>query len=69
MTLQEYFFDKPRGSKLDLARKLGVSKTWISLIVSGREQPSAALSLMIEKFTEGAVTRKELRPDLFGDIK
>jgi DNA-binding transcriptional regulator YdaS (Cro superfamily) len=69
MTLQEYFFDKPRGSKLDLARKLGVSKTWISLIVSGREQPSAALSLMIEKFTGGAVTRKELRPDLFGDIK
>jgi DNA-binding transcriptional regulator YdaS (Cro superfamily) len=41
----------------------------MSLLVSGREQPSAGLALMIEKFTKGAVTRKTLRPDLFGEIK
>lgn len=69
MTLQEYFKNKPRGSQIELARKLGVSKTWMSLLVSGREMPSAGLSLMIEKFTKGAVTRKVLRPDLFGEIK
>lgn len=69
MTLQEYFKDKPRGSQIALARKLGVSKTWMSLLVSGRESPSAGLALMIEKFTKGAVTRKSLRPDLFGEIK
>lgn len=33
MTLEEYFRDKPRGSKIELANKLGVSKTWMSLIV------------------------------------
>jgi DNA-binding transcriptional regulator YdaS (Cro superfamily) len=69
MTLEEYFRDKPRGSKIELANKLGVSKTWMSLIVSGREVPSAGLALMIEKFTNGKVKRKTLRPDLFGEIK
>ena len=69
MTLEEYFRDKPRGAKIELARKLGVSKTWMSLLVSGREVPSAGLALMIEKFTKGQVTRKSLRPDLFGEIK
>lgn len=69
MTLEEYFRDKPRGAKIDLARKLGVSKTWMSLLVSGREVPSAGLALMIEKFTNGRVKRKTLRPDLFGEIK
>ena len=69
MTLEEYFRDKPRGAKIELARKLGVCKTWMSLIVSGREVPSAGLALMIEKFTNGKVKRKTLRPDLFGEIK
>lgn len=69
MTLQEYFKNKPRGSQMELARKLGVSKTWMCLLVSGREVPSAGLALMIEKFTMGAVTRKVMRPDLFGEIK
>lgn len=69
MTLEEYFRDKPRGAKIDLAKKLGISKTWMSLLISGREMPSASLSLMIEKFTNGKVKRKSLRPDLFGEIK
>ena len=69
MTLKDNFKDKPRGAQVELARKLGVSKTWMSLLVSGREVPSAGLALMIEKFTKGQVTRKSLRPDLFGEIK
>ena len=69
MTLKDYFKDKPRGAQVELARKLGVSKTWMSLLVSGREVPSAGLALMIEKFTHGKVKRKTLRPDLFGEIK
>lgn len=69
MTLQDYFRDKPRGSQVALARKVGVSKTWMCLLVSGREVPSAALALMIEKLTKGDVTRRSMRPDLFGEIK
>jgi DNA-binding transcriptional regulator YdaS (Cro superfamily) len=68
MTLEEYFRDKPRGVKADLARELGISKTWMSLLTSGRSVPSPELSHLIERLTKGQVTRKDLRPDLFGRI-
>jgi DNA-binding transcriptional regulator YdaS (Cro superfamily) len=68
MTLQEFFRDKPRGAQIELARKLGISKTWMSLLTSGREVPSPELAHAIERFTKGAVTRQVLRPDLFGRI-
>lgn len=69
MTLQEYFDGKARGAQIELARKCGITKTWMNLLTSGRELPSAELALLIETYTKGAVTRKELRPDLFGEIK
>jgi DNA-binding transcriptional regulator YdaS (Cro superfamily) len=68
MTLEEYFRDKPRGVKADLARELGISKTWMSLLTSGRSVPSPELAHLIERLTKGQVTRKELRPDVFGRI-
>ena len=69
MTLEEYFRDKPRGAKIELARKLGVSKTWMSLVISGRALASPELSVAIERYTKGQVTRKTLRPDIFGALK
>lgn len=69
MTLQEFFNNKPRGAQVELARRCGISKTWMNLLTSGREVPSPELALLIEKFTRGAVTRKTLRPDIFGEIK
>jgi DNA-binding transcriptional regulator YdaS (Cro superfamily) len=65
MTLEQYFSDKHRGAKADLARDLGITRTWLSLLVSGREVPSATLSIEIERRT--GVSRKVLRPDIFGD--
>jgi DNA-binding transcriptional regulator YdaS (Cro superfamily) len=66
MTLQEFFKDKPRGAKIALARKLGVSKTWFSLVVTGRKLPSPELARDIELHTGRKVKRAELRPDIFG---
>lgn len=68
MTLQEYFADKKRGAKDALAKELNITRTWMSLIISGREMCSPELALEIEKLTNGAVTRKDLRPDLFGEV-
>jgi len=65
MTLEQYFSDKHRGAKADLARDLGITRTWLSLLVSGREVPSATLSIEIERRT--GIHRKYLRPDLFGE--
>lgn len=69
MTLIEYFEKKPRGSKLAMANALGVSKTWVSLILSGKQMPSPELCMEIERYTKGQVKRKTLRPDIFGDAR
>lgn len=68
MTLQEYFADKKRGAKDALARELGISRTWMSQVISGREVCSPELAVEIERLTGGMVTRKDLRPDLFGEV-
>jgi DNA-binding transcriptional regulator YdaS (Cro superfamily) len=69
MTLDEFFATKPRGAKLAMATKIGVSKTWMSLIISGRKLASPELSGAIERYTKGQVQRAVLRPDIFGDLK
>lgn len=68
MNLKEYFSQLPHGSKHELANKLGITKTWLSLIISGKKMPSGSLCNLIQKFTNGKVSRAELRPDLFGDV-
>ncbi len=65
MQLRDYFENKPHGSKVIFATSLGITKTWLSLIISGRKLPSVHLSIQIEKLTKGRVKRKELRPDFF----
>lgn len=65
MDLNSYFEGKPRGSKAELARKLGITRTWMGLLISKRRVPSAELAVEIEHQTEGSVTRKDLRPDLW----
>lgn len=66
MGLKEYFDGQPYGSKAAMAKKLGITKTWMSLLVSGRQKCSPELALKIEQETQGKVTREDLRPDLFG---
>jgi DNA-binding transcriptional regulator YdaS (Cro superfamily) len=52
-----------------MAREIGISQTWLALLIAGTHVPSAEVCVDIEKYTNGAVTRKELRPDLFGDLR
>ena len=66
MNLQQYFSEEPRGAKIEMARYLGISAEWMSKLISGKATPSASLSKAIEEATQGLVTRKDLRPDLFG---
>lgn len=69
MTLSEFFETKPRGAKVAMSTKLNISKTWMSLIISGRALASPELCGAIERYTKGQVKRKTLRPDIFGDLK
>ncbi len=69
MTLKEYFGTKKLGAKTEMATALGISRTWLALIINGQRVPSVNLSVEIERYTLGRVKRKDLRPDVFGAIK
>jgi hypothetical protein len=66
MTLLEYFSTEPTGAVSEMAVHLGITPTWMSVLIhDSKRRPSADLCVRIEKATQGLVTRKELRPDLF----
>jgi DNA-binding transcriptional regulator YdaS (Cro superfamily) len=65
MTLKEWFDGQPRGAKTKMALAVNISKTWLSLIISGQKLPSAMLAVAISSATKGKVPRKVLRPDIF----
>lgn len=63
MNLKQYLKNKPVGAQADLAKTLGISRTWMTLIVNGHVKPSPKLSIEIERHT--GVSRSILRPDLY----
>jgi len=65
VNLQQYFKDEPKGAILEMAQYLGVTATWLSLLIHGHRRPSPELAVKIEEATQGLVTRKDLRADLF----
>lgn len=69
MTLEEFFEDKPRGSKITLARHLNITKQWMAAIITGRGLANAEVCAAIERYTKGKVLRATLRPDIFGELK
>jgi DNA-binding transcriptional regulator YdaS (Cro superfamily) len=65
MTLDEYFKTDVRGAKAEMAEYLGITATWMALLIARRRKPSVALAIAIETATGGLVTRQELRPDIW----
>ena len=65
MNLKQDFKDEPYGAKKEMALHLGITPTWLGLLLKKKRKPSPALAKRIEIATVGLVTAKELRPDLF----
>lgn len=65
MTLQDYFSTEPWGAKAEMARYLNITPEWMSKLIAGTKVCSPKLAKRIEEATQGLVTRRELRPDLF----
>jgi DNA-binding transcriptional regulator YdaS (Cro superfamily) len=59
MDIQEYL-QIENLNQITFARRLGVSKSTITLLMQGARRPSPTLALRIEQATGGAVTRMEL---------
>ena len=65
MDLKKYFKDEPLGAKKEMAEYLGITPTWLGLLIKKARKPSPKLAKKIQKATQGLVTAKDLRPDLF----
>ena len=64
MTLLDFISDMSRRS--ELAAAVGYSPDYLWQVATGRRQASHKLARAIEGATHNAVTRFELRPDIFG---
>ncbi len=65
MTLDQFLKQVGRGSAKKLAIAVGVPTSNVSMWRKGKQRPPADKCKLIEQATLGAVTRKELRPDIF----
>lgn len=63
MNLKTYLSKLERGGASRLADALGVSISFMSQMASGAAAISPARCVAIEQATNGAVSRKDLRPD------
>jgi DNA-binding transcriptional regulator YdaS (Cro superfamily) len=64
MNLQTWVISE-RGRSLSLAKALGVRPATVSNWVTRKKSVSVGQCMPIERATEGAVTRRDLRPDDF----
>jgi DNA-binding transcriptional regulator YdaS (Cro superfamily) len=62
MKLRDYL-NAERGSSTRLAAQLEVSLSYLSQMATGDAAISPARCVLIEKYTDGAVTRRDLRDD------
>lgn len=67
MTLKEFLANR-RGEQGIMAKKLGVSTSQMSQMVNGTCAISNKRCLIIEIFTKGEVSRKDLRPNDWHEI-
>lgn len=66
MTMKEFFTALNAKQKLRLANRLYTSVPYLSHIAHGHRLAGPGLAMRIEKATNRKVTRKSLRPDLWG---
>lgn len=62
MDLKSYLFSDGRGAQTRFAKKVGASQPEISDWAKNKREVPIIRCVQIEKATNGAVTRKDLRP-------
>lgn len=75
MNLTEYFKSKGGTGKpscvelIRMARRIAVAPRTLYMIVRGHKLPGPILCAHIEAYTEGKVSRQDLRPEIFKGIE
>lgn len=58
MTLAEYIEKHPGVTQASLAKEIGVSQVFVSLLVKGTRKPSLPVAVKLEHATGGEITAK-----------
>ena len=53
------------GSQTELAKALGCSQSYVSMVISGQRRFSYKLALKAEEITNGVIKKTDLRPDIW----
>lgn len=67
MKLSEYLSEE-RGRQAELVKAINAHAPDVSRWADGKRPVPIPMATKIEKFTNGIVTRKDLRPNDYGDI-
>lgn len=68
MDIRTFWTGLTAREKSDFAATLGRSRNYLAQIACGAATPSAELARDIEAATGGKVTRRDLLPDVFGEV-
>ncbi len=65
MDMKTFIEMEGREAARRLAVKSGTKYIYLTQIASGFRKPSGRLTLLLERYSQGKLTRFELRPDLY----
>lgn len=55
------------GSQSKLAEGIGLSQQGVSYLLTKSKSVSVEIAVAIDRFTKGKISKRALRPDIFGD--
>ena len=67
MDIKKYLDSLDPDQKIQFADSVGTSLPYLSQLAHGHRQAGARIIASIERATDGKVTHKDLRPDLYPD--
>ena len=68
MKFNDYFVKQPRGARSEMAKALGIGRSFFSQLSRGDANISPARAVEIERLSGGGISRKDLLPTKWQDI-
>jgi DNA-binding transcriptional regulator YdaS (Cro superfamily) len=65
MDMKSFLQMEGRETATNLAEKAGTKYIYLTQIASGFRKPSGRLTLLLEHYSNGKLSRHDLRPDLY----
>lgn len=68
MSFKSYYDKLDADGKKQLSKKMKVTLGFLSQLATGHRKAGIHVIAKLERATNGALTRAEIRPDIFGEV-